>query len=82
MQSRKSLTDLDNELTVAGCLGWVGEGWREGIVKGVWDAYAHTAVFKMDNQQEASVQHTELCSMLCGNLDWRGVWGENGYMYM
>ena len=24
----------------------------------------------------------ELCSVLCGSLDGRGVWGENGYVYM
>ena len=29
----------------------------------------------MDNQQELSVQHVELCSTLCGSLDGRGVWG-------
>ena len=34
----------------------------------------------MDNQQGPSVQHSELCSVLCGGLDGRGVWGENGYM--
>ena len=34
----------------------------------------HTAVFKMDNQQRPTVQHRELCSMLCGSLDGRGVW--------
>ena len=30
---------------------------------------------KMDNQQEPSVQHMQLCSMVCGSLDGRGVWG-------
>ena len=29
----------------------------------------------MDNQQEPTVYHRELCSMLCGILDGRGVWG-------
>ena len=29
----------------------------------------------MDNQQESTVEHMKLCSMLCGNLDGRGVWG-------
>ena len=29
----------------------------------------------MDNQQGPTVQHMELCSMLCGSLDGRGVWG-------
>ena len=34
----------------------------------------------MDNQQGGAVAHRELCSMLRGSLDGRGVWGENGYM--
>ena len=29
----------------------------------------------MDNQQGPTEQHRELCSMLCGSLDGRGVWG-------
>ena len=43
--------------------------------QGVWDGHGHTAIFKMDNQQERTVYHRELCSMLCGSLDGRGVWG-------
>ena len=35
----------------------------------------HTAIFKMDNQQEPTVYHRELCLKLCGSLDGRGVWG-------
>ena len=35
----------------------------------------HTVVFKMDNQQGPTVQHRELCLMLHGSLDGRGVWG-------
>ena len=42
---------------------------------GSLDGYVHTAVFKMDDQQGLTVQHRELCSMLCGSLDGRGVWG-------
>ena len=37
----------------------------------VWDGHVHTAIFKMDNQQGP----TELCSMLSGSMDRRGVWG-------
>jgi len=29
----------------------------------------------MNNQQGPTVQHRDLCSMLCGSLDGRGVWG-------
>ena len=28
----------------------------------------------MDNQQGPIVKHRELCSVLCGSLDERGVW--------
>ena len=35
----------------------------------------YIAVFKMGIQQEATVEHREPCSMLCGSLDGRGVWG-------
>ena len=52
----------------------MGEGWW-GDSQGVWDGHVHTAMFKMDNQQGPTVQHMELCSMLCGSLDGRGVWG-------
>jgi len=51
-------------------VGW--EGWGEGTV---WDQCVHTAIFKMDNQQGPTVWHRELCSMLCGSLDGRAVWG-------
>ena len=33
----------------------------------------HTAIFKMDNQ-EPTVEHVELFSMLCGSLDGKEVW--------
>ena len=33
------------------------------------------AVFNMDSQQGPAYQHRELCSLLCGSLDGRGVWG-------
>ena len=42
---------------------------------GVWDGHVHTDIFKMDNQQGPNVQHRKLCSVLCGSLDGRGVWG-------
>ena len=48
------------------------EGQGKGIVK---DQQVHAAVFKMESQQEPSVQHRERCSMLCGSLDGRGIQG-------
>ena len=44
-----------------------------------------TVIFRKDNQQGPAVEHRELCSMLCGSLDGRGVWGRMYvyvYMYM
>ena len=32
----------------------------------------------MDSQQGPTVKHRELCSVLCGSLDGRGVWGRMG----
>ena len=40
--------------------------------------HVHTAIFKMDNQRGPTLQHVELCSMLCGSLDGSGVWGRMG----
>ena len=37
--------------------------------------HVHSTVFKMDGQQGPTVQHRELCSVLCGSLHERGVWG-------
>ena len=45
LQSRKRSTDVENELMVAGGRGSYG----------VWDGHVHTAIFKMDNQQEPTV---------------------------
>ena len=41
----------------------------------VWDGHVHIAVFKMNNQEGLTVQLMELCSVLCGSLDGREVWG-------
>ena len=51
-------------------------GRREGRhSQVVWDGQVRTAVFKLENQQGPAVEHKELCSMSCGSLDGRGVWG-------
>ena len=42
--------------------------------QGIGEGHAHTAVFKMDNQQGPIVQDRELCSVPCGSLGGRGVW--------
>ena len=40
----------------------------------VWDGHAHS-LFKMGNQQGPTVEHMELCSLVCGGLGGRGAWG-------
>ena len=63
------LTDLENELMVAG-------EWEMGVRDlGSLDGQVHTTILQVDNQQGPTVQHMELCSMLCGSLNGRGVWG-------
>ena len=55
---------------------WLPEGrMGERDSQGLWNGHVHTAIFKMDNQEGTSEQHMELCSMLCGSLDGRGVSG-------
>ena len=46
------------------------------------DMSIRAAVFKMDNQQGPPGQQVELCSMLCGSLDERGVGGEWIHVYV
>ena len=51
--------------------------------QGGWDGHVHSAIFKMDNQKDLTIQHGELCSILCGSLDGREFGeGENQYMFM
>ena len=70
--TKQKETDLENKLMVAG-LGWRGrnsQGFAEGHLGKV-----HTAILKMDNQQGTIIQHIEHYSVLCSNLDGRGLWG-------
>ena len=55
------------------------------------DIYIYSAIFKMDYQQGHTVQYRELCSVLCGSPERRGVsgrmdthicMGTHMYMYM
>ena len=46
--------------------------WRDSLR--VWNGHVHTAVFKIGNQEGPTIWHMELCSMLCGSLDGRGIW--------
>ena len=68
-------TETDSQIQRTNC--WLpakkGEG-RDG--QGVWDGHVHTAIFKMDSTQGPTVQHRELCSILCNNLIRKRIWGE------
>ena len=48
---------------------WLPVEKSSGRRMGPGGEHAHTAVVKMDNQQGPTVQHRELCAMLCGCLD-------------
>ena len=50
--------------------------------QGVWDGHVPSAIFKMDNQQWLTVDHLQLCSMLCGSLDGRGIGEEWIHVYL
>ena len=63
------LADLENELRVAG-----GKDGGKGQLGSLGLTCTHCQ-FEMDNQQGHTVQHLELCSVLCGNLDGRRVLG-------
>ena len=47
----------------------------------MWEGHAHTAVFKMDNEEDPL---TAKGSLLCATRQpgWEGSLGEDGYMYM
>ena len=53
--------------------GYWGKGGEEGQT-GVWDWHVHSTTFKRDNQQEATVQHKELCSIFRNNLNGKRIW--------
>ena len=61
----------------------IGREWDE---LGDWDLRMCTAMCKTDSQWEAAVQHREISSVLCGDLDgWDGGWEGGprgrGYVY-
>ena len=68
LQIRNRLTELKNELMVAA-------EWETGVRDlGSLDGQVHTTTLQVDNQQEPTAQHMELCSMLRGSLGGMEVW--------
>ena len=67
-RNRKRLRDLEKELK-----GYEGKGGERDSL-GVWDWRVHTAICKMDNQQGPTVEHRELCSIFCNNLNGKSIW--------
>ena len=63
---KQRLTDSENKLMVTS---------GEGIVREFGMDMYTLLFFKMDNQQRPTVEHTELCSMLCSSLDGTRIWG-------
>ena len=51
-----------------------GKDEGDGIIR-EFGMDTHTAVFKMGNLQEPTVERRELCRVLCDSLDERGVCG-------
>ena len=51
--------------------------WRNGSGEGIvtkFEMDIYTVIFKIDNQLGPTIEHTELCSVLCGSQDGWGVW--------
>ena len=72
LQTRKRLTDLEDELMVA-CRSGQRDSW------GVWDRHVHSILFHVDNHRGPTSQHMELL-----NAVWQPGWErsleENGSM--
>ena len=57
-----------------------GKGVRRDK-SGVWDQQTQTTTYKIDKQQGPTVQHRELYSIFCNNLNGKKKF-KNRYMYM
>ena len=69
LQNRKRLTDLENELMIVRGMDG-GDNQSSGM-----DMYTLFYLEQITNQQGATISYLEFCSMLCGSIDGRGVWG-------
>ena len=52
-----------------------GEGWEEGVVRELEINMNTPLYLKRVMNKDLAYSTGELCSMLCGSLDGRGVWG-------
>ena len=71
---QKQTQQLKNELMVT---KW--GGWNGGIVS-CW--YVHTAIFKIDNQQEYTAHHRKRCSILYNNLNGKRIQERTAHAYV
>ena len=69
LQNGNRLKDLENQLMVTR-----REGWGEGIVR-EFGINTYTLLYLEWITNKDLLQHRELCSMLCGSLGGKGVWG-------
>ena len=69
---------LENPHGQRSLAGYSPQGRKESDMTGAtWQALIQVcaAILIMGNQQGLTLLHREFCSMLCGRLDGRGVWG-------
>ena len=79
-----NLSKNTDSQTMNSQLQGAGEGWWEGTDREL-GMTMYTLLFKMGNQEGATPQHMELCSVFYGSLDGRGVWGRKDtcvYIYI
>lgn len=76
LQYTNRLRDLEMELTAA-CREEAGERVVEEFGMNMY-----TLRYLKWMKQGPAVEHRELCSMSCGSLDGRGVWGEWTHAYV
>ena len=73
-KNRKRLTSFDNKFMAL--LG-KDRGWDREL-----EMSMYTLLYLKWITNKDLLYSTVNCSVLCGSLDWKEVWGKNGYMYM
>ena len=49
---------------------------------GDWDIYIYPTMYKIDNKWELTVEHRELYSMLCSDLNGKEIQKRRNYIYI